>query len=256
MSLLAKPGSLTLLVTFVIMILYSMYRVMNGWIPKLRPIAAIEAMDEGVARAAEMGGKVHFTTGAGSLYSSSAMRILGGISILNYVAGLCAKYNVPLVHTFGQGEVAPISEELMKNAGESAGRPDWYQPDYVRFLAPDQYALTSAIMGILQREKITTHMCIGSFGGNSLLLGEAGSLAGCLTYSGTPNIKQIPMMITAYDYCLVGEEMYAASASIAEERIQLGAIAGQDLAKYLSIILILGGVVLSLFGFDIGQLFK
>ncbi|GAH13664.1 unnamed protein product, partial [marine sediment metagenome] len=131
MAILVHVGALVVLLSIVASMLIQIYRVLGGWVPNIRSIAAIEAMDDGVARAAEMGGKVNFTTGSSSIYGKGSMGVFAGIAIMRYIAEECAKYNVPLIHTFGQAEVISISEQVLKSAGESAGRPEWFQEDYV-----------------------------------------------------------------------------------------------------------------------------
>ncbi|MEO0085895.1 MAG: DUF6754 domain-containing protein, partial [candidate division WOR-3 bacterium] len=49
---------------------------------------------------------------------------------------------------------------------------------------------------------------------------------------------QLPFFITACDYTLIGEELYAASAYLSREPLLLGAVKGQDFAKSLVILLI------------------
>ncbi|GAH29290.1 unnamed protein product, partial [marine sediment metagenome] len=52
---------------------------------------------------------------------------------------------------------------------------------------------------------------------------------------GTPNLIQQPVMLASYDYCLIGDEIYAASSVISKEPIKLGSIAGEDIGKYISL---------------------
>ncbi len=49
----------------------------------------------------------------------------------------------------------------------------------------------------------------------------------------------MPFFITACDYTLIGEELYAASAYLSREPLLLGSLKGQDLGKALIMILII-----------------
>jgi hypothetical protein len=54
----------------------------------------------------------------------------------------------------------------------------------------------------------------------------------------------------ACDYTLIGEELYAAGASLSGDPVQIGSIRGQDIAKAVFIVIIIVGVVLKLLGID------
>jgi len=54
----------------------------------------------------------------------------------------------------------------------------------------------------------------------------------------------------ACDYTLIGEELYAAGASLSGDPIQMGSIRGQDAAKAIFFVLIVVGVILKLAGID------
>jgi len=65
----------------------------------------------------------------------------------------------------------------------------------------------------------------------------------------------LPFFITACDYTLIGEELYAASAYLSREPLLLGSLAGQDYGKMIILIVLLisSGLILlaSIFKFPI-----
>jgi hypothetical protein len=73
---------------------------------------------------------------------------------------------------------------------------------------------------------------------------------GAVQVAGTDSITQLPFFITACDYTLMGEELYAASAYLSKEPMLLGSLRGQDWGKLLVIASLLVGAVLRLLGFD------
>jgi hypothetical protein len=54
--------------------------------------------------------------------------------------------------------------------------------------------------------------------------------------------------VVASDYCLIGEEIYAASAYLSQNPVELAVVRGQDLAKVAVIALMCVGSVLLAFG--------
>ena len=86
---------------------------------------------------------------------------------------------------------------------------------------------------------------IGMFWAESLILAETGAMSGAVQIAGTDAISQLPFFITACDYTLIGEELYAASAYLSREPVLLGAIKGQDYSKALILVLIVVGTLLA-----------
>ena len=50
-----------------------------------------------------------------------------------------------------------------------------------------------------------------------------------------------------WDYTLIGEELYAASAYLSREPIMLGSVKGQDFVKFVLLVWIVVGILLATF---------
>jgi hypothetical protein len=61
----------------------------------------------------------------------------------------------------------------------------------------------------------------------------------------------VPFFVTTTDYCLIGEELYAAAASLTADEVFLGAILGQDICKAIMVALLVAGVIATAFGSDL-----
>ena len=95
------------------------------------------------------------------------------------------------------------------------------------------------------REKPAANLYLGAFWAESLLLAETGFEAGAIQVAGTAMVSQLPFFVTACDYTLLGEELYAASAYLSKEPKLLGGLKGSDWMKILIIALMALGVVLN-----------
>jgi hypothetical protein len=80
------------------------------------------------------------------------------------------------------------------------------------------------------------------------VLAETGNAAGAIQIAGTAMPAQLPFFVTACDYTLIGEELFAASAYLSKEPKLLGSLKGQDYAKAIFLILIIIGVIAETFG--------
>ena len=212
----------------------------------VRKIAGLDAVEEAVGRATEMGKSVLFIPG---IQEIDDIETIAGISILGRVAKITAQYDTPLVVPVRHPMVLVAGQEVVEQAYIEMGKRDSYNKDIVRFVAGEQFAFTATVNGMMMRDRPAANIYMGAFFAESLLLAETGNAAGSIQIAGTARPEQLPFFIAACDYTLMGEELYAASAYLSHEPLMLGGLKGQDLMKVLIIVSIIIGVVLVTFGF-------
>lgn len=243
----ATPGVGLMLLAFVGPIIYFVLRAMKGRLPTVRRLPGIDALEEAVGRAAEMGRPVVFSTGLGGINVVT----LAALSVLEHVARLCARLGVRLIVPQTTPETYPVAEEVVRRAYQAEGKLDRFRSDDVIFLSTSQFAYASGYIGILHREKAASNLMFGSFAAESLILAEAGRQINAAQVAGTTAYHQIPFFISACDYTLIGEELYAASGYLEREPVKLGSLAGLDWAKsFLLGLIFIGAVVGTLMSFS------
>lgn len=211
----------------------------------IRKIAGLDAVEEAVGRATEMGRPVLFVPG---LQELDEIQTIAGISILGRVARITAQYETPLVVPVRYPLVLAAGQEVVEEAYREVGRHDAYNKDTVQYVAGEQMAFAATVNGMMMRDRPAANIFMGAFFAESLLLAETGNAAGSIQIAGTAQPEQIPFFIAACDYTLMGEELYAASAYLSHEPLLLGGLKGQDLMKVLIALAIIVGVVLVAFG--------
>ncbi len=227
---------------FLGMIFFYFHKAKRGSDFYLRPIAGIEAIDEAIGRATEMGKPILYVPGLSTI---GDVATIASITILGRVAKKVAEYGTPLIVPNCDPIVYTVCEETVKQGYLEAGRPDAYDQDSVFFLTQSQFAYVAGVNGIMMRDKPATNFYLGMFWAESLILAETGALSGAIQIAGTDAVTQLPFFITTCDYTLIGEELYAASAYLGREPKQLGSIKGQDACKVVIMAFISLGVILS-----------
>lgn len=217
----------------------------------VRKIAGLDAVEEAVGRATEMGRPVLFIPG---IQEIDEIETIAGISILGRVAKITAQYDTPLVVPVRYPMVLAAGQEVVEQAYVEMGRRDSYNKDIVRFVAGEQFAFAATVNGMMMRDRPAANIYMGAFFAESLLLAETGNAAGSIQIAGTARPEQLPFFIAACDYTLMGEELYAASAYLSREPIMLGGLKGQDLMKVIIVALIIIGVILMTLGS--GELYR
>ena len=232
-------------IVFCGIIIYCIYHARRGQEFFVRRIAGIEAVDEAIGRATEMGRSILFLTGLSGIGSIST---LAGLNILSRVARRAAEYDTPVLIPACDPFVMVVEREIVKGAHIDAGKLDTYKEDNIYFVSDDQFAYVAAVDGLMLRERPAAIFYMGYFFAESLILAETGNSTGAIQIAGTDSDTQLPFFIAACDYTLIGEELYAASAYLSREPLLLGSLKGQDWSKLVLIAAIVVGVILESFG--------
>ncbi len=206
----------------------------------VRPLAGIEAVDEAIGRATEMGKPILYVMGLGT---AQDIATIASFTILSRVAKKVAEYQTDLIVPCYDPIVFTVAQEIVQSSFLDAGRPDAYRSDMVYFVTQAQFAYVAAVNGTMVRVKPATNLYLGKFYAESLMLAETGSVTGSIQISGTDEVAQIPFFVVACDYTLIGEELYAASAYLGREPVLLGSLKGQDWAKGLLILCAIAGII-------------
>ena len=246
----AKLNNLGILVAFAATVLVSIRRARVNPNIFLRRIPGLDAVEEAVGRATEMGRPVLYLTGSGDLGGSSDPSSLATIAatvILSDVAKRVAIYGAELKVPHRAPIVMAVCQEMVREAYFAAGRPDTYREDTNFFITGDQFAYTAAVDGMILREQPAANFFMGYYYAESLLLAETGATTGAIQIAGTDAEHQLPFFITTCDYTLIGEELYAASAYLSREPVLVGTLRGQDIGKgVLLCVMVIGTVAITL----------
>jgi hypothetical protein len=89
---------------------------------------------------------------------------------------------------------------------------------------------------------------VGYFLFDVIVDGETGNRIGAVQIGGT--LGSMNMIAMFCDYLLIGEELFAASASITREKMAIATLAGQDWIKVVAIVLMIVGALLKMAGVD------
>jgi hypothetical protein len=211
----------------------------------VRKIAGLEAIDEAIGRATEMGRSVLYVPG---ILDMDDIQTIASMVILGRVAKRAAEFDVDIHVPVARSIVMTTAQEVVKEAYLNAGRPDAFKQDRIHYITDEQFAYAAALDGIMLRDKPATVLYFGAFYAESLILAETGHSVGAIQIAGTAMPSQLPFFVTACDYTLIGEELFAASAYLSKEPLLLGSLKGQDWGKAIFMGLIVLGVIFETFG--------
>ena len=240
-----KINNFAIMIVFSAIVLYFILHARRNPDMFLRKIGGLDAVDEALGRATEMGKPVLFVHG---LTPMGTISTIASTNILGRIARKIADYDATLKVVNSDPIVMSVSQEVVKESYLEAGRPDAYNQDNVFLVAAEQFPYVAAVSGIMTRERPAANFFMGYFYAEALLLAETGASTGAIQIAGTDAYTQLPFFITTCDYTLIGEELYAASAYLSREPMLMGTLRAQDAGKGLLIIILLIGTALASFG--------
>lgn len=244
-------GGLALLLIMFILGYIFIRQATRGRSFPIKRIAGFEAVKEAVGRAVETGRPIHYTFGYGT---GIGPETVAGLGVLSYVSNEAGQYGARLVTSFGVPEAIPMVEEMMREGYRLGGRLDAYKSGDVRYLTTQQFAYAAAAQAVISRERAAANMMIGAFTAEALMLAETGATVGAIQIAGTARETQIPFFVLVCDYVLIAEEMFAASALATGDPTTVASLAAEDIGKLILIALLILGIGLLLFGFNLGAL--
>jgi hypothetical protein len=223
-------------------IIFFIARARSGKPVKVRKIAALDAIEEAIGRATEMGSSCLYINGIQDL---NDMQTIAGINVLSRVAKVVAEYDAKIEIPTSRSLVMTAARETVRAAYLAAGRPDAYVEDNIYYVTDEQFGFASYATGKIARDKPAACFYMGVFFAESLLLAETANSIGAIQIAGTAEPAQLPFFVAACDYTLIGEEFFAASAYLSGDADQLGSLQGQDLGKVVAGALIIVGSLLA-----------
>lgn len=235
----SNPFVTLLLATLGGIIIAAIISAQRGRLPFIRRISGLDAIDEAVGRATEMGRPILFSPGLRGL----DIVTLQGLAIASHVGRIAVRFGTRMIIPVCDSQIMPITQQIMREVHSAEGKLETFRPEDVRYLSDRQFAYAAGVTGILHREKVAASFLFGQFFAESLILAENGQAVGAIQVAGTPDLLQIPFFVVTCDYTIIGDEYYAASAYLSREPTLLGSLVGQDISKALFFVLLIVGMV-------------
>ncbi|HVB09165.1 MAG TPA: DUF6754 domain-containing protein, partial [Bacillota bacterium] len=141
------PGAAGAFISLLIfaIIVYAMIQMARAGRPMrtIHALPGLDAMDEAIGRATEMGRPTIFVMGIGDVTDQMTIT---SYPVLAHVASQCARYDTRLINPNRQPLVYAVNEAIIQESYLEAGRPDAFNPEDVRFLTDDQFGFAGGVM--------------------------------------------------------------------------------------------------------------
>jgi hypothetical protein len=248
-----NAGALALMVLIVgvgFLMLWFTDQARKGKNIEIRRIPGIDAIEEGIGRATEMGKPVLYVPGIDELQD---IQTIASMLILGQVSKTVAEYQSDIIVSCCIPIVREVADDVVRAGFFQAGHPDAYNPVNTRFISSEQFAFCAGTNGIIHREKPATNLYLGRFFAESLILAETGFVNKSIQIAGTAEATQLPFFIAACDYTLIGEELFAVSAYLSGDPRLVSSLKASDWVKVVCVWAIVVGTIAMTLGSDVIQ---
>ncbi len=242
-----EPLAALMLVAFLVFLSFLLLahrRVRLGFRPTLRPLPGFALLDGLVGQAVETGRTLHVSMGTKGIGEVSTADTMAGLMVLERLTEQAVATGLKLVVTVSDPSLLPIAQDTLRRAYEQRGYPQGYDPEDLRYIAPDAIAYATGVMGVLEREDVVANAMIGGFGDEFLLMGENGARRGIHQVGGASSPETLPFVYVSMDEALLGEEIYAGGAYLSSKPSHLGSLLAQDWLRSAIILAIILGVLI------------
>ncbi len=224
------------------LIVWSILMTRRGRPVELRPLAPLKDLSRAIDVAVAAGRPVLFVPGTRDLDS---MQTVAGLSLLEQVARMCAERGAELIVPVNRSLVMDEARERCRAGYAAVDRLDEWDDERVDYISDDPLGFVARVDGMISRQRPGACFFFGFFASESLLLAEGGYHVGAIQIAGTASPVQLPFFVAACDQTLMGEELFAAGASLSGDASLLGSLEGQDLGKWLILSVLLAGTILA-----------
>jgi hypothetical protein len=229
---------LLFLIVFLPILYLSGRRVQRGTFPDLRPISAFDRLRGVTARAIETGRAVHISLGHGGISGDAMADSLAGISALEYLADQSAAAGVPSIVTLADPTLLPVAQDVVRRPYGTDQEEASKAIRHTRWIGPEPAAYAAGVMGVLGTEAIDANVMIGYFGDEYLLMGEAADRRHVTHIGGASDPNVVPFVFATANETLIGEDMYAAGAYLAQKPWHIGSLLAQDFVRWAIVLVI------------------
>jgi hypothetical protein len=213
----------------------------RGRIWEIRPLEGLEAVDEGIGRAAEMGRPILVLPGISNLRNAQTV---AGLTMFGEVTQRAAEIGLDTHCIATSTEVVTAAEAVARDAYTRIGKPEMYTSGkYVEWYGGGQFVYAVGAAGHIMEMKPALLVYMGYFLADVIVTAETGARVGSISIGSTTDQSATPLMGMFCDYMLMGEEMYAASATITQNPLAIATLAGEDWIKLILLGLMVVGVL-------------
>jgi hypothetical protein len=212
-----------------------------------RDIPAFTRLRQAVGLVVEDGSRLHVSIGRSGLSTPQSATAMAGLALLHRLADLTSAGDQPPITTSGDATLTILSQDTLQEASKfSEGIA--FDPTAGRLAGLTAFSYAAGTIPAIRDENVTTNVLMGNFGVEVGLLTDAIERENTFGLAGSDNLSAQAVIYASAQEPLIGEEVYAAGAYVEAGPLHGVSLTVQDALRWLIIVAILIGAVLTLAG--------
>lgn len=240
-------GLVFVLVFFGLMVVFSFFSKRR---PRrlLREIPAFARLDRSIGLAVEAGQRLHVSLGWGDFNGLSGASALLGLVVLQRIARVASISDRPPLATSGEGTLAILARDSLKSAYQTIDAEEQYSPEAGQLAGLTPFGYAAGTLPVIADQQVAANFLAGHFNSEVALITDAAERNGSLSLAGSDSLTGQAVLYASAQEPLIGEELYAAGAYVQAGVMHIASLRAEDVARWVIVLAILGGVVWKLLG--------
>ncbi|MBN1535910.1 MAG: hypothetical protein JW908_04185 [Anaerolineales bacterium] len=214
----------------------------------LREIFAFSKLGRAIGLSVEAGTRLHLSIGRSGIINPESASALVGLNALERITKVSLFSDKPPLATSGDNSIAILSQDVLHDVYRSIKAESRYDPymGQLAGLTPLSYAVGTT--PVIYDEQVSTNVLLGHFGSEVSLILDAAERSGSISLAGSDNIPAQAVIYATAKEPIIGEEIFATGAYLNSGTMHTTSVLVQDIARWVLILVILGGAFLKLLG--------
>jgi hypothetical protein len=245
-----KVAEFTIFVISSVAALFYLGRAIMGKSQALLPMPQIDAISDGVDKAAEEGKPVYCSPGCyANLTGNYAVMTISGMNVFRHTARLCVQKGVRMYGISSvYAEVLPLMDGIFREVCVAEGKPEAYRREDIIYLGRTERAYEQGLAGLFDRTGISMLVSVGACSGGSPPNLSAARRLGAIVVAGTPRYFCEGCFAVCADYPLFMDDVYSIGGYLSDDEVVKSSLVGSDAVKFLLLGILIIGVILAVAG--------
>lgn len=218
--------------------------------PNLRPISAYRRILEEINVSVEDGTQLHVSLGRGGVTGPESAAGMAGLSLLKQVIEKSSMCDHPPVVSTGNPVLSILAQDTIQGTSKAISVAEQLKNPSGELIGVTPFSYAAGTLTTIRDSNVSANVHTGWFGNEVVWLTTAGERQSSPTIAGAAQLPAQAIIYASASEPLLGEELYASGAYLGAGTMHQASISAQDVIRWIIIFLVLGSVLLNLFGIN------
>lgn len=241
---------IVVIVLFVGLIIFFLFIEEDDKEKKFRPIPAYDKIKQEINIAVEDGTQLHISLGRGGITGPESASALAGLSILKQVIEKSSVCDHPPVASTGNAVISILAQDTIRGTSKAISVSEQGRNPSGELVGVTPFSYAAGTLTIIRDDNVSANVHTGWLGNEVAWLTTAGERQSSPTIAGTAGLPGQAIIYASASDPLIGEDLFVGGAYLGAGKVHEASISAQDVVRWIIVILIIGSVLLNIFGID------